>query len=327
MALRNINSKLILGTRPKQYASEVPVKTQIKVTFQRDMDINTINTSTFQLATNSGEIIEGQITYKKKEAIFIPDNPLNPDTTYQATIIGESNPDDPKGEGIKDILGNMLFGNYTWTFTTEDSKTIEKPTLKEPYNEVFLKNNPVEFSWERPEGAIRFEIQIAKDRNFRAIIWPKKESSILDTYVSPNIELPDGQYWWRVRAIDSRRRPSQWSKVWTFSIDTLEEGKVSEQDAETPEIIETGYIPPRELAELFPEKHGSNIDLNLGAIVIKVLGDVDPDEVSHNNLTITGHSITDGTDPQDHGKVNGTISVFKKDGLSYIIFQLEPIEQ
>lgn len=327
MALRTQDSNMILAVDPDRLASNVKLNKEIRVTFQRDMDADTINASTFQVASNQGHQIKGEVYYSKQKAYFKPDNPLDPDTTYQVTLIGESETEEPEGEGIRDILGNYLYGNYTWTFTTTDSITIESPQLKEPYNEVYLEDNPIEFSWERPEGAVRFEIQVAKDRAFRTVLWPEEITQISSDYITPDIEFADGQYYWRVRAIDSRERPSKWSNIWTFSIDTLKKGKVAPEDTIAPEVVEAGYTSPRELAELFPEKEQSNIDLNLGAVVIKVLGDVDPDEVGENNFKITGYSITDGSDPVSHGKVAGSISVFKRDGLSYIVFQPEPMEE
>ena len=319
---------MILAIEPRKIDSNVPLDTDIKVTFQRDMDVSTLNTSTFQVAKNNGETIEGHINYDDKIAYFVPEGELEPDTTYQVTLVGQSDlEENEKEQGIKDILDNSLYGNYTWTFTTENSKTIDPPQLEEPYNESYLTENPIEFSWERPEGAVRFELQVARDRNFRAVIWPKKDSHISKEHITPDVEFEDGQYYWRVRSIDSRERPSKWSEIWTFSIDTLKKGKVTEHDADEPEVIESGYVPARELADQFPEESDSNLDLNLGAIVIKVLGEVDPEEVNENNFKINGKTIGYRQEDESHGRVEGTISVFYKDGLSHIIFQPEPITE
>jgi len=318
---------MILSIEPRKIDTNVPLDKKIKVTFQRDMNVNTLNTSTFQLEKNNGENVEGSVEYKDKIAYFTPDTPLEPDTTYQVTLVGDSEVEDGEGEGIQDILDNSLYGNYTWTFTTAKSETIKAPQLEEPYNESYLESNPIEFSWERPEGAVRFELQIARDRNFRTIVWPEDQSYISEEYITPDIEFKDGQYYWRVRAIDSRERPSKWSPIWTFSINTLKKGKVTNEDPEEPEVIDSGYAAPRELAEMFPDNHDSNIDLNLGAIVIKVLGEVDPDEVNENNFKITGKALGYADDDESHGDVEGTISVFYKDGLSHIVFQPEPVSE
>jgi|LSQX01.2.fsa_nt_gb hypothetical protein len=326
MALPALSAQLITGHQPNNHATNIPVNQAISVTFQRDIDVNSINTSTFRVIANStGEEIKGDVSYNRRVATFTPHAPLEPAETYQVILVGKTNVNNPNVEGIQDILGNPLYGNYTWTFSTVDSPTITSPDLIEPLNETFVDKTRIEFSWMRPEGAMGFELQVAKDRNFRIIVWPKTPAVIANTSVLPNIEFEDGQYYWRVRAIDSRKRPGRWSDVWTFSVDTVYKGTVSPEDETPPEIVDYGYLQPLEVAELFPEEGATNIDLNLGAIVIKVLGDISPNEVTGQSIRVYGNAIAKDEACRSHGEVDGSVSVFKRDGFTYIVFQPEPL--
>jgi hypothetical protein len=99
----------IISTVPADATIDVPLDKNISATFSEPMDPVSIGTS-FTLANTSlgGTPIVGTINYSDSTAVFTILNNLSPSTTYTATIT----------TGAKDLAGNPLVNNYTWSFTT-----------------------------------------------------------------------------------------------------------------------------------------------------------------------------------------------------------------
>src|SRR3990170_1075687 len=81
------------------------------------MNSSTINTSTFTLSS-SGSSVSGTVSYSNKTATFTPSGNLSYSITYTAKIT----------TGVKDIGGNAMSSNYTWSFTTSTATTTPTPT-------------------------------------------------------------------------------------------------------------------------------------------------------------------------------------------------------
>lgn len=75
----------------------------ITVTFSEDMNASTITASTFTLDNGA----TGTVTYANRVATFTPTTPLPGYTRYTATIT----------TGAKDMAGNALAANYSWSFS------------------------------------------------------------------------------------------------------------------------------------------------------------------------------------------------------------------
>lgn len=92
-------------------ATGVATNSAVSVTFSKALDVSTINTSTFTLNGPSG-LLAGTVTYDAttNTAIFTPSTALGYSTTYTATIT----------TGVKDLAGNPLASNYSWSFTTNN---------------------------------------------------------------------------------------------------------------------------------------------------------------------------------------------------------------
>ena len=95
---------VVTSTNPTDGSSNVAVTTPITATFSELIDAATINTSTFIVSGG----ITGAVSYSGTTATFVPSTNLSNATTYTATITN----------GVKDIRGNPMTANYTWTFST-----------------------------------------------------------------------------------------------------------------------------------------------------------------------------------------------------------------
>jgi hypothetical protein len=93
-------------TSPVNGSTNVPLDQLITVTFNEEMNPETINQSSFTL--NGTSQVAGVITYSGKTATFKPSALLSPNTTYNARIT----------RTVKDLTGNALQAETNWTFST-----------------------------------------------------------------------------------------------------------------------------------------------------------------------------------------------------------------
>src|SRR5436190_8591498 len=91
-----------------------PNTTNVTVTFSKDINASTINSSTVQLR-NGGSTVSSTLTYSSvagdRTATLVPTASLSINTTYTIFVQGGSS-------GVKDLAGNALVANYSGTFTT-----------------------------------------------------------------------------------------------------------------------------------------------------------------------------------------------------------------
>ena len=95
------------STNPANNAVDIAVNGAVTVNFSEAMDPATITSSTFIVSKPSGSI-GGTVTPNGAIATFTPSTPLDYSTTYSALIT----------TGAKDLAGNALASNFTWSFTT-----------------------------------------------------------------------------------------------------------------------------------------------------------------------------------------------------------------
>jgi hypothetical protein len=103
----------ITSTFPANGAIGLPTGTAVTATFSEGMDQTTINTSTFELRNPSNSLMAATVSYNfaSKMATLQPTSALTPVTTYTARVKGGS-------AGVKDLAGNPLANDVTWSFTT-----------------------------------------------------------------------------------------------------------------------------------------------------------------------------------------------------------------
>ncbi|MEA3399760.1 MAG: DUF4962 domain-containing protein [Armatimonadota bacterium] len=75
--------------------------------------------------------------------------------------------------------------------------------------------NPPGFCWRPQEGARVYALEVARDRDFRDIVY---EAQGLELSVHcPPLTLPAERLWWRVAFVGEENRRSQWSKPRSFT--------------------------------------------------------------------------------------------------------------
>lgn len=143
----------VTSTTPVDNDTGVLVNTTITATFSEEIDASTITTTTFSLNSETSGAISGSVTNNGNTATFTPLDNLSHNTTYTVTIKSGN-------DGVKDLAGNALTEDYTWSFKTEtgleivitepqDGETINKAytmvkgTIKTATNDIGIKINGV----------------------------------------------------------------------------------------------------------------------------------------------------------------------------------------
>jgi hypothetical protein len=105
----------------------------ITATFSEAIDPTTLTTSTVTVTTASGGPISGSVSYNStsKTVTFTPSSSLPAGTTFNAVLVGGTT--DPR---IKDVAGNALAGNVTWSFNTAAAAS----SCSAPQNAIVAEN-------------------------------------------------------------------------------------------------------------------------------------------------------------------------------------------
>ena len=103
----DITPPSILSTDPLSGAVAVSLSKVVTVNFSKPLDPQTINATTYTLKQGT-TAVAGVISYTDSSAVYTPSADLTPGITYTAVVT----------TGVKDLAGNALAANHTWTFTT-----------------------------------------------------------------------------------------------------------------------------------------------------------------------------------------------------------------
>jgi hypothetical protein len=105
---------IVNSTSPVNNATGIASTANVSATFSEDMDQSTLTTSTFTLTKqDSTSPLAATVGYDSanKKATLDPASDLEANTSYTARVTGGSS-------AAKDLAGNALAQNHTWTFTT-----------------------------------------------------------------------------------------------------------------------------------------------------------------------------------------------------------------
>ena len=97
----------VISTTPASAGTGISLNASVNAIFSKQMNPLTISPSTFTLVQGTTSVA-GTVTYSGTTAVFKPNSNLAASTAYTATI----------STGVKDLSGNALASNNSWSFTT-----------------------------------------------------------------------------------------------------------------------------------------------------------------------------------------------------------------
>jgi hypothetical protein len=188
------------GTNPVNNATGIATTTVVDAFLSEAIDRSTLTTSTFTLTKQgSSTPVSARVEYlSNPKALLTPSSVLEANTTYTATVKGGPG-------GVKDLAGNALAQDYTWTFTTAGD-TPETTLNSSPSD--YEKSTSASFSFSSSEAGSTF--QCSRDGSaFSACTSPKSYSS-----------LSQGNHTFQVRAVNSTGKPDPSPASRSWFVDT-----------------------------------------------------------------------------------------------------------
>lgn len=116
----------------------------------------------------------------------------------------------------RDDAGNWSAWSDPFTITVEQP-TPKKVTLSSPTNGSLTNDNTPELEWNLVEYSAYYNVQIATDSRFTNIV--QEQDDVIGLTFTTD-ELPDGRYYWRVRAKNEIGEYGSYSSKWYFKVDT-----------------------------------------------------------------------------------------------------------
>lgn len=107
-------------------------------------------------------------------------------------------------------------GNVASAWSTVWVYTVPSSTNATPVQYLFTTNRPT-LTWGRVSWAVSYELQIDTDSAF-ANPQTINKTGLLTTQWLLDQDLPQGMYYWRVRAIDAQAKAGSWSTIQTFAV-------------------------------------------------------------------------------------------------------------
>jgi len=112
----------VSSTNPAHKAQNVATNSAINATFSKTMNAATITSATFFVTAENGALVGGSVTCNGTTAVFTPTDILPYSTSFIARIVSGNS-------GVRDLTGQSLQLDYTWTFKTGTVPDTTLPTV------------------------------------------------------------------------------------------------------------------------------------------------------------------------------------------------------
>ena len=114
----DVSAPVVSSVFPANNAISVATGINCTVLFSEPMNSAMITTSTIILKQGT-TTVPGTVTYSGVTATFTPSSQLAANTLYTGTVT----------TGVRDVAGNAMASNYTWSFTTAADADVIAPTV------------------------------------------------------------------------------------------------------------------------------------------------------------------------------------------------------
>jgi hypothetical protein len=107
----DVTPPTVTSVSPTNGSTGISIGTAVVANFSEAVNASTITTSTFQLKDPGNNVITATVSTSAGQITLTPSSVLTNGTVYTVTITGGAS-------GVKDLAGNALVSNYSWSFTT-----------------------------------------------------------------------------------------------------------------------------------------------------------------------------------------------------------------
>jgi hypothetical protein len=107
----------VASVSPGSGATDVATSTNVSAQFSESIDPASVTSSSFELRDAGGALVAATITTSGQTATLDPTPTLTAGAAYTATVKGGSS-------GVKDLAGNALATDFSWSFTTLEEGTV-----------------------------------------------------------------------------------------------------------------------------------------------------------------------------------------------------------
>ena len=208
----------VTKTVPAGGVVEVSPTANVKAYFNHDMKASTITSSTFKIrkqgtttwlsSTRSvNNTISPTSTNGSSQSVVTlnPNSDLAANSTYQVMVVGGSS-------GVKDLNGNALGANKSWTFTTVDTIAPAAPAITSPQDNGFVGASFTLSGTAEPNATVEIFEGMTSQGKTQANgsgIWSKALSG-----------LSEGAHTYTAKATDAAGNTSSASNARTVKVDT-----------------------------------------------------------------------------------------------------------
>ena len=214
---------------PADAESDVALTANVEASFSEAIDPQTLtsdnpDTATFTLTKTQdptgptpptpADPVVATVSYDDatNKATLDPASDLEANTTYTATIKSGS-------DGVKDLAGNELEQDYSWTFTTTDSPPADTqapsaPTISSPQNNTYDTDGSFSVSGSAEAGSTVELFEGTTSKGTTKIDSPEGAWSI------PLSGVSEGSHTYSAKATDAAGNTSSASNTVTVTVDT-----------------------------------------------------------------------------------------------------------
>ena len=154
-AIPDTTAPEIVDRSPRPSVTQVATATPVSITFSEPLDAATVGPATIALSDNQSIPVTASVSLSTdhRTAVLTPSSPLPNQADLRVTVVGGPG-------GVKDLAGNPLAADATWTF-----RTIGRPPAQGPGGPILVITTPTDpFSSYyaeilRAEGLNEFELK------------------------------------------------------------------------------------------------------------------------------------------------------------------------
>jgi hypothetical protein len=314
-------ASLVQASIPTAYANDITTSAALQVFFTRDLDSSTLSDATIALQV-AGQLVRVPCTYSYAARVLTiaPSGGLLPATSYQLTLLGDTDPTDDtltaNITGIRDILGNGFTGTWTLIFKTTAITQPGVPVPVTPVRSTALLTQPT-FSWVPVAAAASgyvtyYQVQVSPSNTFETLSWPvtsmDQSANFLtaSAFTIPDLSFPlQAEYWWHVRAVvapasaayppvGNLQSIGDWSPAWNFFYGDPTIGSVS------PDDVPLGFpapVAPITVIDANPLPGTSNLAAYPSQITVTLSGVVGVTGLTTANFALSGEPVDGNFDP------------------------------